>query len=295
MVGATGTIGKATRAELLARGHEVFCFGRAQGDVTDAASIERDGFRGKSFDAVVSCMASRTGSPRDAWAIDHAAHSLLLQAAKNHGVTCFVLLSAICVQKPKLAFQHAKLAFEAELVASGLKYSIVRATAYFKSLSGQVARVQKGRPYLIFGDGTLTACKPISDQDLAKYLANCLDDQRLQNAILPIGGPGPAMTPRQQGEALFQILGKPPKFRQVPVAVLDAIIFILSTLGFSNKAELARIGRYYATESMLLWNATTNSYDADATPSFGTDTLEDYQTKLIAGEAKLDLGEHAVF
>lgn len=52
MAGATGTIGKATRAELLARGHEVFCFGRAQGDVTDAGSLERDGFRGESFDAV---------------------------------------------------------------------------------------------------------------------------------------------------------------------------------------------------------------------------------------------------
>ena len=117
----------------------------------------------------------------------------------------------------------------------------------------------------------------------------------MQNAILSIGGPGPDKTPRQQGEALFQLLGKPAKFRQVPVALLDAVIFILSTLGFSNKAELARIGRYYATESMLLWNPATNSYDADATPSFGTDTLQDFQAKLIAGEAGLDLCEHAVF
>ena len=59
MLGATGTIGRATLAELIARGHEVFCFGRAQGDVTDLVSIERDGFDGKTFDAVVSCMASR--------------------------------------------------------------------------------------------------------------------------------------------------------------------------------------------------------------------------------------------
>jgi divinyl chlorophyllide a 8-vinyl-reductase len=292
MVGSTGTIGKATKHELLSRGHDVFCFGRAQGDVTDATSIERDGFRGQTF---VSCMASRTGSPQDAWAIDHAAHSLLLQAAKNHGVKYFVLLSAICVQKPKLAFQHAKLAFEAELVSSGLIYSVVRATAYFKSLSGQVARVQKGKPFLIFSDGRLTACKPISDQDLARYLANCLDDPRLQNAILPIGGPGPAKTPRQQGDALFQLLGKPAKFREVPVALLDVIIFTLSTLGFSNKAELARIGRYYATESMSVWNPATNSYDSDTTPSFGTDTLQDFQAKLITGEASLELGEHAVF
>lgn len=294
-MGATGTVGKATLAELLLRGHDVFSFGRAQGNVTDASSIERDGFRDEAFDAVVSCMASRSGLPRDSWAIDHKAHSLLLAAAKKNGVKQFVLLSAICVQKPKLAFQHAKLAFEAELIASGINYSVVRPTAYFKSLSGQVARVQKGKPYLIFGDGRLTSCKPISDQDLARFMANCLEDSALQNAILPIGGPGPAMTPREQGETLFQIMGQPPKFRAVPVALLTGIIFVLRALGLSDKAELARIGRYYATESMLAWNPSTNQYDAAATISFGADTLQQFHAKLLLGEASVDLGEHAVF
>ena len=295
MLGATGTIGKATLLELLLRGHDVFCFGRAQGDVTDTQSIERDGFRGEKFDAVVSCMASRTGASADAWAIDHRANLLVLEVAKKHGVKHFVLLSAICVQKPQLAFQHAKLAFEAELAASGLVYSIVRPTAYFKSLSGQVARVQKGKAFMMFGDGQLTSCKPISDFDLAHFIANCLEDKKLQNAILPIGGPGPAMSPKEQGEALFQMLGRPAKFRKVPLAMLDGIIFVLSKLGFKDKAELARIGRYYATESMLVWNADRQTYDADATPSFGSDTLQKFHTQLIAGEASVDLGEHAVF
>ena len=42
--------------------------------------------------------------------------------------------------------------------------------------------------------------------------------------MLPIGGPGEAITPRQQGEMLFQLLGRPPAFSKVPVALLDAII-----------------------------------------------------------------------
>lgn len=300
MVGATGTIGKATRAELVRRGHEVFCFGRDQGDVTDALSIEHDGFQGRTFDAVVSCMASRSGLPRDAWAIDHHAHSMVLQVAKKFNVKQFVLLSAICVQKPKLAFQKAKLAFEAELIASGLTYSIVRPTAFFKSLSGQVENVKNGKPFLVFGDGNLTACKPISNEDLARYLASCLEDKHLQNAILPIGGPEPAMTPRAQAEQLFQLLGKPIRIRHVPVGLMDAIIAVLSTLGrvfphLADKAELARIGRYYATESMLVLNPTTQKYDAEATPSFGSDTLEQFYAKLISGEATVDLGDHAMF
>ena len=143
------------------------------GDVTDPSSLARDGFRGEPFDVLVSCLASRTGSPDDAWAIDFQAHVDALEASKAAGVTQFILLSAICVQKPVLAFQHAKLAFEEVLAASGLDYTIVRPTAFFKSLSGQLDRLRRGKPFLVFGDGMLTACKPISDDDLGNYLAGC--------------------------------------------------------------------------------------------------------------------------
>ncbi|MFG5409231.1 NAD(P)H-binding protein [Piscinibacter sakaiensis] len=148
----------------------------------------------------MSCLASRSGEPADAWAIDHLAQRHALRAAIDAGATQAVLLSAICVQKPRLAFQHAKLAFEAELRASGVGWTIVRPTAYFKSLSGQIERVRVGRPFLVFGDGRLTACKPIADADLAAYLADCLDDPARQGRVLPIGGPGAAITPREQAE-----------------------------------------------------------------------------------------------
>ena len=255
---------------------------------------------GGRYDALLSCLASRTGAPRDAWAIDHQAHVHALEAAQRAGVSQVVLLSAICVQKPVLAFQHAKLAFEQRLIESGLAYSIVRPTAYFKSLSGQVERLRQGRPFLVFGDGRLTACKPIADDDLADYLADCLDDERLHRRVLPIGGPGPAITPRQQGERLFELLGRPPRFRQVPVKMLDVIVGALATAGrvvpaLADKAELARIGRYYATESMLVLDPATGRYDAAATPSTGTTTLFDHYARLVRGEAVHERGEHAVF
>jgi len=270
------------------------------GDVTRADSLAQDGIRGERFDALVSCLASRTGAPRDAWAIDHQAHVLALDAARGAGVTQVVLLSAICVQKPLLAFQQAKLAFEKALVDSGLTYSIVRPTAFFKSLSGQVERVRRGKPFLVFGDGTLTACKPISDDDLGDYLAGCLSEPQRHNRILPIGGPGPAITPREQGELLSRLLGQPPRFKQVPVALLDGIIGVLGTLGhvvppLAAKAELARIGRYYATESMLVLDPATGRYSAEATPSYGRQTLQDHYAALLRGDATAERGDHAVF
>jgi divinyl chlorophyllide a 8-vinyl-reductase len=152
----------------------------------------------------------------------------------------------------------------------------------------------------VFGDGTLTACKPISDGDLADYLADCLEDDRLWNRVLPIGGPGEAITPRQQGEALFALLGRKPRFRRVPVALLDGVVGALDAAArlappLADKAELARIGRYYATESMLVLNPGTGRYDAAATPSTGTETLFDYYEALVAGVRRPERGDHAVF
>jgi divinyl chlorophyllide a 8-vinyl-reductase len=305
LAGATGTIGRAVLARLLADGHEVTCLVRPGSALPEdvprrEADLTRDALGADALagmDAVVSCMASRSGAPEDAWAVDHAANLALLQAAEAAGVGQFVLLSAICVQKPLLEFQRAKLAFEAKLQSSGLRHAIVRLTAFFKSLSGQVARVQTGKPFLLFGDGRLTACKPISDRDLAAYIVGCLTDPD-RTGILPIGGPGPALTPRDQAEMLFQMTGQPPKFRSLPVGVMDAIIGALSLAGrvvpsLRAKADFARIGRYYATESMLVWNGTR--YDADATPEYGTDTLRDHYAALLRGDVTTDLGEHSVF
>ena len=320
MLGATGTIGRATVRALLAQGHEVVCLVRPTATLdpsaaawpeapglalrpchlSDPVSIARDGLRGERFDAVVSCLASRTGVPEDAWAIDHQAHLNVLRLATQAGVERFVLLSAICVQKPQLAFQQAKLAFEQALIESGLTYSIVRATAFFKSLSGQIDRVRRGKPFLVFGDGQLTACKPISDDDLANYLVGCLSDPARHHRVLPIGGPGPAITPLDQARLLSQALGREVSVRQVPIGLMDAIIGVLDGLGrvwprLRAKAELARIGRYYATESMLLLDPVTGRYDAEATPSWGTQTLGDHYDRVIRSGEAVDLGDHAVF
>ena len=323
VLGATGTIGRATVRALVSRGHKVVCLVRRPAetavctdatdpsrvptgaterivDLTNPLSVARDGLRGEPFDVLVSCLASRTGLPDDAWAIDYGAQVSALHASRTAGVTHVVLLSAICVQKPILAFQHAKLACEAALIASGLDYTIVRPTAFFKSLSGQIDRLKRGKPFLVFGDGTLTACKPISDDDLGRYLADCLDDNERRNRVLPIGGPGEAITPKAQGERLFALLGREPRLTHVPVVLLDVIVAILATIGrwvpaLAAKAELARIGRYYATESMLVLDPATGRYDAQATPSTGSETLFDYYARVIRADATAERGDHAVF
>lgn len=317
VAGASGYIGRQLVAELLGRGCQVVCLLRAQPDegslpelagavlrVVDFASsdsISQQGICGERFDAVYSCLATRGGGVQDAWHVEYQCNHNLLIAASAAGIPHFILLSAICVQTPRLAFQHAKLAFEQDLQASDLRYSIVRPTAFFKSLSGQIRRITQGKSFLVFGDGEQTVCKPISERDLAVFLANCPEDACAFNAILPVGGPGPAVTPMQQGEMLFRIYEKPPRFTRVPVqlfSVIGALLWPFAKLSSAaaDKAEFARIGRFYATESMLCIDPETGFHSAAATPSFGNDTLEAfYQRTRREGLVGQELGEHALF
>jgi len=284
LAGASGTIGAAVLKRLAAEGHDVTIMPR--GTLAEAAALAALCAAARP-QVVISCIASRSGTPRDAEAVDYVANARLLAAARAAGAEHFILLSAICVQKPLLAFQHAKLKFEAELAASGIAYTIIRPTAFFKSLSGQMKRVKAGKPFLIFGDGNLTRCKPISDDDLARFIASCVDNPQALGKVLPIGGPGPAISLRDAGELLFAAAGKEPHFRSVSPAMFTFAGKLLG-LGapfsgwFAEKAEYARIAHYYATESMLVLDPATGVYSAELTPEFGSETLEGHYRRLLA-------------
>jgi len=82
--------------------------------------------------------------------------------------------------------------------------------------------------------------------------------------------------------------------------LMDGIVGVLTlggrvAPGLRAKADLARIGRYYATQSMLVLNPETGRYDADATPETGHETLGDFYEALVRGEVTAPRGDHAVF
>ncbi|XP_078445249.1 NAD(P)-binding Rossmann-fold superfamily protein [Wolffia australiana] len=331
VVGSTGYIGKFVVRELVKRGFNTVAVARERSgirgrsdkdqtvadlggaavcfsDVTDLETLKSSvkGARSK-IDVVVCCLASRSGGVKDSWKIDYEATKNSLIAGRDLGASHLVLLSAICVQKPLLEFQRAKLKFEAELEQEAknsdgsFTYSIVRPTAFFKSLAGQVETVKDGKPYFMFGDGKLCACKPISEEDLASFIVDCIKDEDKINEVLPIGGPGEALTPLQQGEMLFRILGKEPKFFKVPIGVMDFAIGVLDFLvkifpSLEDAAEFGKIGRYYAAESMLILDPETGEYSSEKTPSYGNDTLEDFFRRVIRdGMAGQELGEQTIF
>lgn len=205
-----------------------------------------------------------------------------------------MLLSAVCVQKPELEFQRAKLRFEKELARiaeedKSFSYCIVRPTAFFKSLAGQVERMKNGAAFVMFGDGDLCKCNALSERDLARFMAICARDVTKRNAILPVGGPGRAVTPKEQAEMVFGLLGREPRYFSLPIGVMDGAVAMLDFLTrglpfLKDVAEFGRIGRYYAVEDMVA-------------PGFGEDTLEEFFANAIkdGGMKGQDLGDAAIF
>ena len=175
VVGATGYIGKAVVKESVRRGYPTVAVTRdaaaaasepkfegsdvMQLDVCDPAAVNA-AFPAGSVDVVISCLASRSGSKKDSFAIDYQATLNCFEAARAAGARHFVMLSAFCVKSAErqdpyaLQFQYAKKEMEEKLREQDeVSYTIVRPTAFFKSVSGQLEVVNGGAPFVYFDLG----------------------------------------------------------------------------------------------------------------------------------------------
>jgi divinyl chlorophyllide a 8-vinyl-reductase len=314
IAGATGYIGKSVVREAIRQGYQTIALVRdaskletKQGkksvegffdgaevvecDVTNADEVSKvmkdlATSNGK-IDAIVSCLASRSGVKKDAYLIDYQATLNCLEAGRAAKAGHFVLLSAFCVKNPWLQFQQAKLKFEAALQAQqDMSWSIVRPTAFFKSVSGQLEVCQSGAPFVMFGDGEVTRCNPIAESDLATYLMDCVRDTSRHQKIINLGGPDEPLTMKKQGEMLFRALEMEPKYFYAPLWLFDVIIntlqFFADLTGsekLEDAAETGRIGKYYAVEDML----TTKPEE-----KYGTISLQDHYNRIAVEGQEYD-------
>lgn len=289
VAGASGYIGRQVVKELGRRNIESISLVRStdlppktaeclsdsnivQCDVLDQANTNFI-FEKEGPGVTICCLASRSGTKSTSWAVDYGGGLNLLnshQQLSNAGH--FVLLSAYCCQKPLLQYQFAKLKLENTIKSNAdVSHSIVRPTAYFKSMDGQIESAIKGMPLLHFGDGTCAA-NAISDEDLAQFLVDCAVQPAaigMLNNTRSVGGPDiPPITKRQQLTLIYDSLDIPHNERRIlslPLGIIDALIGTFTLLEritetvnaqdwrrkCEDAAEIARIIRYYATEPMV--------------------------------------------
>jgi len=269
IIGATGYIGSAVVQESVRQGYDVIAVTRSPAkegqfngaevivaDVSDPASVAKMFTR--KIDVVISCLATRSGLPQDFDDIDYKATLNVLNAAQASGTNKFILLSAICVRKPDLPLQLAKLKMEDALIRSGIDYTIVRPTAYFWVFEAQTRMIVKGKPGYVIGKGDQACHNPIAKEDLAEFMVGSISNSERKDRIFILGGPEVPENIVTYKEALlmvFESMGKEPKIVSIPSWAFTAVVRITWFIGlFVRKigvfSEFLKIVHYYLVNDM---------------------------------------------
>jgi uncharacterized protein YbjT (DUF2867 family) len=237
VTGGTGFVGPKVVHALRAEGRDVRCLvrdpGRAdtlkawgcelvQGDVTDAASLER---ATAGCDVVVHLVAIITGRRSDFERVMTRGTQDLLAAAKNAGAGRFVLMSALGVSEETrmlTPYYAAKWEMEAAVKSSGVEHVIFRPSFVFGRDGGVlpifVRQVRWSPVTPVLGDGS-NRIQPIWVDDVAAYFAKSVDLGAAANRTFELGG-SDQLTWNELYERIAKVLGRRRTRVHVPIGLI---------------------------------------------------------------------------
>lgn len=183
----------------------------------------------------------------------------VVNAAKAVGVKKFVHQSAVGARDdPHFRYHKAKWHAEQAVMASGLKYTVVRPSLifgeddeFFTTLAGLV----RWNPVVpIAGDGR-TRFQPIWVEDVVTCLAQCLKDGVHDNAVVEIGGPE-HLTYEEMVDIVAQVLGKRRLKAHIPLFLMRPLVSFMEFV----------LSRPAVTREQLKMLAIDNVTQLDAVP-----------------------------
>ena len=147
--------------------------------------------------------------------VDRAGNANLVDAAAGVGADV-VMLSVVgtSAEHPMELFR-AKHAAEAQLRASGVRWTIVRATAFVELWAEIMAKP------IVFGRGE-NPINFVSVEDVSVVVERAVIDSRLRGKVIEVGGPQ-NLTFNQLAALIQNMRGRPAKVRHVPRVLLRAI------------------------------------------------------------------------
>jgi uncharacterized protein YbjT (DUF2867 family) len=255
VAGATSTTGRQIVGSLLARGRAVRALVRreadgadfaargatvALGDVRDPAAVRRacDG-----VETVVSLVGRHFARTQEGlWEVDAAGNEGLVRAAVAAGAKRFVLLSALWADRdlPPFLFR-AKRHAEQALIASGLRYAILRPSTFVvgpSSLIGAVAPTIERWGFAVIPGPDSGPVSFIVEKDVAEALVTTAVDDDGTNRIVELGGPED-LTLGDSARRVAGVLGRRVRLVRIPRVVLRA------------GRKVARRGGFGAYEALL--------------------------------------------
>jgi uncharacterized protein YbjT (DUF2867 family) len=182
VAGGTGMIGARLVERLRRQGHDVVAAARSTGvDIITGVGLDA---ALEGIDAVVDTSNSGYFDAVDMQHFFEASGATLLTAARNAGIRHHVTLSAIGVGRLDRGYFRAKGAQEEIAVASGIPFTIVRATPFYEYIYNLI---DEG------GDGGVIHLppifiQPIAADDVADALLRVVLEPPI-NGVVEIAGP----------------------------------------------------------------------------------------------------------
>jgi uncharacterized protein YbjT (DUF2867 family) len=175
VTGGTGVLGRPTVALLRAAGHDVRVFSRSSGGDLGTGAGLSDALSGVDTVLHLATSANRN---------DVGQAQRLVDAAAVAGISHLVFISIVGVDVVPYSYYRAKLHSEQIIEASGIPYTILRATQ-FHSFVSMVPRAQRRMPVILSLD---VPDQPIAVEEVAARLVE-LVDAGPSGRVADIGGP----------------------------------------------------------------------------------------------------------
>jgi len=193
-----------------------------QGDATDPESLRR---ATEGADAVVHLIALIAGKPKEFERVMSQGTGDLVTAAKEAGVSRFVLMSALGTteeSKDLVPYYRSKWDMEQTVKASGIEHVIFRPSFVFGKDGGVLPIFMRQVKYSpvtpIPGSGT-RRLQPIWVDDVATFFARSLSTAEAANRTFDLGGPD-QVTWNELYDRLKRTLGKRRATLHVPIGLM---------------------------------------------------------------------------
>ncbi|WP_127473119.1 SDR family oxidoreductase [Microbacterium sulfonylureivorans] len=182
IAGGTGTVGAPTVDAVRAAGHEAVVLARSAGiDLVSGAGLDA---ALEGVDAVIDTANVSTLSADDAVTFFTAATGNLVAAAERSGVRHVVLLSIVGIDRIPYDYYAGKVAQERVVEASGVPWTILRATQ-FHEFAGQLFERAKVGPLHI---APRARVQPIAAREVGAHLVS-LATSAAQGRAADLAGP----------------------------------------------------------------------------------------------------------
>jgi uncharacterized protein YbjT (DUF2867 family) len=237
IVGATGMLGLETCRRLRDQGRSIRALVRPgsprepllrelgveihHGDLRNPDTV------GPACDGVATIVSTATamGSKDKSLSlrtVDRDGQLALVELARLRGVKAFLFLSASPNLRRSAPLIRYKREVERAVRVSGMRWTIVQPSVLMDVwLSPMMGWDHVTGRATMFGPGT-APLSWISISDVAAHVCVAIDDERVANVELPLGGPETLST-RQVISVFEQVSGRPYSVRRVPRSVLSVL------------------------------------------------------------------------